>query len=91
MDTTDGLVRGMEVRDTGKPIQMPVGKSVLGRILTVVGEPVDEKGSIKFDKTYSIHRPAPKFTEKRWSPANLVLPMPPNTYNALFMASLRPI
>ena len=46
MDTTDGLVRGMEARDTGKPIQVPVGKASLGRILNVVGRPVDNKGPV---------------------------------------------
>jgi F-type H+-transporting ATPase subunit beta len=64
MDTTDGLVRGMEARDTGKPIQVPVGKASLGRILNVVGRPVDNKGPVKSDKHYPIHRPAPAFTEQ---------------------------
>ncbi len=64
MDSTEGLVRGQEVANTGSPIQMPVGKEVLGRILNVVGEPVDEMGSVTAKKTYPIHRPAPKFTEQ---------------------------
>ena len=64
MDTTDGLVRGMEVRDTGKPIQMPVGKGVLGRIMNVVGDPVDEQGPIASSETRSIHRAAPTFVEQ---------------------------
>ena len=64
MDTTDGLVRGMEARDTGKPIMVPVGKASLGRILNVVGRPVDNKGPVKSDKHYPIHRPAPAFTEQ---------------------------
>src|SRR5690349_21199850 len=64
MDTTDGLVRGMPVTDTGQPIQMPVGKEVLGRILNVVGDPVDEKGAVKAGKFVPIHRPAPKFTDQ---------------------------
>ena len=64
MDNTDGLVRGQEGKDTGQPIQVPVGKASLGRILNVVGRPVDEKGPIVSDKTYSIHRPAPGFTEQ---------------------------
>jgi F-type H+-transporting ATPase subunit beta len=64
MDTTDGLVRGMPVTDTGQPIQMPVGKEVLGRILNVVGDPVDEKGDVKASKFLPIHRPAPKFTDQ---------------------------
>jgi F-type H+-transporting ATPase subunit beta len=64
MDSTDGLVRGQLGKDTGKPIQVPVGKASLGRILNVVGRPVDEKGPISAEKTYSIHRPAPGFTEQ---------------------------
>jgi F-type H+/Na+-transporting ATPase subunit beta len=64
MDTTDGLVRGMEGRDAGLPITVPVGKPTLGRILNVVGRPVDEKGPVKADKTYPIHRPAPSFTDQ---------------------------
>jgi F0F1-type ATP synthase beta subunit len=51
MDTTDGLVRGMEVRDTGAPIAMPVGKGVLGRILNVIGDPIDEQGPIDAKST----------------------------------------
>jgi F-type H+/Na+-transporting ATPase subunit beta len=64
MDTTDGLVRGMPVTDTGQPIQMPVGKEVLGRILNVVGDPVDEKGAVKASKFLPIHRQAPKFVDQ---------------------------
>ncbi len=64
MDTTDGLVRGMEGRDAGVAITVPVGKPTLGRILNVVGRPVDEKGPIKADKFYPIHRPAPSFTDQ---------------------------
>ena len=64
MDSTDGLVRGMEVRDTGKPIMMPVGKEVLGRILNVVGEPVDGGPPLKRDKTLPIHREPPSFTDQ---------------------------
>src|SRR3982750_4914568 len=56
MDTTDGLVRGMPVENTGAPIQMPVGREVLGRILNVVGEPVDEKGAVAVTKRLPIHR-----------------------------------
>src|SRR5512146_1152323 len=59
MDSTDGLVRGMPVRSTGAPISMPVGKEVLGRILNVVGEPVDERGELKVGKKLPIHRAAP--------------------------------
>ncbi len=64
MDTTDGLVRGMPVMDTGAEISVPVGKEVLGRILNVVGEPVDEGEPIKTDKFLPIHRPAPAFDEQ---------------------------
>ena len=64
MDTTDGLVRGQEVIDTGDPITVPVGKETLGRILNVVGEPVDKRGPIKSKTTASIHQPAPEFVEQ---------------------------
>jgi len=64
MDTTDGLVRGMSVRDTGSPIAMPVGKECLGRILNVIGEPVDEGGPVGAKKTAPIHRPPPTFVEQ---------------------------
>jgi F-type H+-transporting ATPase subunit beta len=64
MDSTDGLVRGQIGKDTGGPIQVPVGQVSLGRILNVVGRPIDEKGPIVSDKTYPIHRPAPGFTEQ---------------------------
>ncbi|HVK71386.1 MAG TPA: F0F1 ATP synthase subunit beta [Polyangium sp.] len=64
MDTTDGLVRGMEVRDTGKPIMMPVGNACLGRILNVVGAPVDEAGPVNAEKFAPIHRDPPKFTDQ---------------------------
>ncbi len=64
MDTTDGLVRGMDVRDTGKAIQMPVGKGVLGRIMNVIGDPVDEQGPINTTEFRSIHRAAPTFVEQ---------------------------
>jgi F-type H+-transporting ATPase subunit beta len=64
MDVTDGLVRGMPVKDTGKPIMMPVGAAGLGRVLNVVGRPVDGLGPISQEKMMPIHRPAPKFTEQ---------------------------
>ena len=64
MDSTDGLVRGMEVTNTHHPIMMPVGKEVLGRILNVVGQPVDERGPINIKQTLPIHRPAPKFVDQ---------------------------
>jgi F-type H+-transporting ATPase subunit beta len=64
MDATEGLVRGMEVTDTGAPITVPVGKESLGRIMNVVGRPVDELGPIDAKKHLSIHRAAPSFTEQ---------------------------
>ena len=64
MDITDGLVRGMKVKNTGKPIQMPVGDPCLGRILNVVGRPVDGLGPVDAKEFYPIHRHAPKFEEQ---------------------------
>src|SRR5882757_9676914 len=64
MDTTDGLVRGAEVVDTGAPITVPVGPETLGRIINVVGEPVDERGPMKTTRTAPIHRPAPEFIDQ---------------------------
>lgn len=63
MSATDGLKRGIEAIDTGEPIKVPVGKGVLGRIMNVVGEPVDNMGKLKAEKYSSIHKPAPKFEE----------------------------
>ncbi len=67
MDTTDGLVRGQEVTDSGNPILMPVGPGVLGRIMNVVGEPVDERGPINAKDHYPIHRQAPAFADQATS------------------------
>jgi len=64
MDSTEGLVRGTEALDTGDGITVPVGKGVLGRILNVVGEPVDEQGPVTAEKRYPIHRPAPAFVHQ---------------------------
>jgi F-type H+-transporting ATPase subunit beta len=64
MDVTDGLVRGMPVKDTGSPIMMPVGEASLGRVLNVVGRPVDGLGPVSQEKMMPIHRPAPAFTEQ---------------------------
>jgi len=64
MDSTDGLVRGTVVRDTGKPIQVPVGKGTLGRIMNVIGEPVDEMGKIKSKEFSSIYKDAPRFEDQ---------------------------
>src|SRR5690348_5818721 len=64
MDATEGLVRGQEVTDTGQPIAVPVGDGTLGRIMNVVGEPVDEAGPIKATEVRAIHQPAPEYTEQ---------------------------
>lgn len=64
MDTTDGLVRGEKAVDTGSPIAMPVGPETLGRILNVIGEPVDERGPVGNKQTLPIHRNAPEFVEQ---------------------------
>merc|ERR1719240_2447721 len=64
MEATEGLVRGQEVVDTGAPIMVPVGPGTLGRIVNVVGDPVDEQGPVKGDQKAPIHRPAPLFTEQ---------------------------
>ncbi len=68
MSTTDGLVRGMAVVDTGAPISVPVGKCTLGRIFNVLGEPVDEKGPVNVTETSPIHRSAPKFVDLETTP-----------------------
>jgi len=64
MDTTDGLVRGQQAVDTGAPITMPVGPETLGRILNVVGDPVDERGPVNAKQSSPIHRPAPEFVDQ---------------------------
>ncbi len=64
MDTAEGLVRGQEVTDTGVPITVPVGAGTLGRIMNVIGEPVDEAGPIKAEANRAIHQPAPAYTEQ---------------------------
>ena len=64
MDATEGLVRGAGVSDTGAPISVPVGDATLGRILNVIGEPVDEKGPVVAKETRAIHQPAPSFSEQ---------------------------
>jgi len=61
MSATDGLVRGMEAVDTGAPISVPVGKTTLGRMVDVLGEPIDGLGEIQSEMKYPIHRPAPRF------------------------------
>jgi F-type H+/Na+-transporting ATPase subunit beta len=64
MDLTDGLIRGQSVSDTGQAIAVPVGEGTLGRIINVVGEPVDEAGPIKFSEKRAIHQEAPEFTDQ---------------------------
>ena len=64
MDATDGLVRGQEVINTGRPIEVPVGPEMLGRIINVVGEPVDGRGAVKSKNYYPIHRDAPAFVDQ---------------------------
>jgi F-type H+-transporting ATPase subunit beta len=64
MDTSEGLTRGQEVADTGAPITVPVGEELLGRIINVIGEPVDEAGPVKSSGTRAIHQPAPSYSEQ---------------------------
>ncbi len=64
MDTSEGLVRGQVVTDTGAPISVPVGDETLGRIMNVIGEPVDEVGELTTDATRAIHQPAPEYVEQ---------------------------
>src|ERR671922_2208178 len=64
MDTSEGLVRGQDVVDTGAPIEVPVGDECLGRIINVVGDPVDEAGPVKFTERRAIHQDAPTYTEQ---------------------------
>jgi F-type H+-transporting ATPase subunit beta len=64
MQPTEGLVRGMKALDTGSPITVPVGRETLGRVINVLGEPVDNEGPVKAEKRYPIHRPAPAFTQQ---------------------------
>ncbi|MFN3282869.1 MAG: F0F1 ATP synthase subunit beta, partial [Pseudothermotoga sp.] len=65
LDSTDGLTRGLEVIDTGRPIVAPVGRGVLGRMLNVIGRPIDEGGEIQAEDYWPIHRPAPTITEQK--------------------------
>src|ERR1700741_992928 len=64
MDTSEGLVRGQEVSDTGQPIAVPVGDGTLGRIINVIGEPVDEAGAVSYTEKRPIHQPTPSYTEQ---------------------------
>lgn len=71
MSSTDGLVRGMNALDTGSPIKVPVGKETLGRVLNVLGEPVDKSGEVNATEFWPIHRPAPSFEDQ--APATEIL------------------
>ena len=64
MDSTEGLKRGDKVKDTGSPIKIPVGPETLGRIINVIGEPIDQKGKVSTKENWPIHRSAPKFTDQ---------------------------
>src|SRR6516225_3315631 len=64
MDTSEGLVRGQQVTDTGRPIAVPVGDGTLGRIMNVIGEPVDEAGPIPHQERRAIHQPTPSYTDQ---------------------------
>ena len=72
MDTTEGLVRGEDAVDTGSAIAVPVGPETLGRIMNVIGEPIDERGPVTTAKTYPIHRPAPPFVDQSTAAEQLV-------------------
>src|SRR5437763_13818188 len=68
MSGTEGLKRGFEVTDSGRPISVPVGEGVMGRVFDVTGRPVDERGEVKTEKRYPIHRSAPRLVEQSTSP-----------------------
>jgi len=67
MGTTDGLKRGLKAHNTGKPIQVPVGKKTLGRIMDVLGRPIDDEGPIEAEDHWAIHRKAPSYEEQAGS------------------------
>lgn len=71
MGSSEGLKRGMPVTDTGAPISVPVGEGILGRVFNVLGDPVDERGPVQFDKKYPIHRPAPRLVDQETKPSIL--------------------
>ena len=75
MSTTDGLARGLEARDTGAPITVPVGRGTLGRLMNVLGAPLDGKGPVEAEEHRPIHRPAPAFEEQAASTEVLVTGM----------------
>ena len=84
MDSTDGLVRGAEVTDTGAPISMPVGPETLGRIVNVIGQPIDERGPINAKKTLPIHRAAPTLRRNSQAPTRATaMPTSPTISTAM--------
>ena len=91
LDYTEGLIRGQEVADTGNPIMVPVGPATLGRIMNVIGEPIDEKGPINTTKYLPIHRDAPSF-EDQGSGAELLITGKSHTQwsapEALFLSAI---
>ena len=88
MDATEGLKRGDEVTDTGSPIKVPVGPETLGRIINVIGEPIDEKGPVKTKESWSIHRPAPAFNDQSTETEILGNLLPKNISTQIFKALL---
>ena len=72
MDATEGMVRGTEVSDTGEPIQVPVGPETLGRIINVIGDPIDERGPLGHTQTLPIHRSAPEYVDQSTETEQLV-------------------
>ena len=72
MDTTEGLVRGQEVENTGQPIAVPVGPETLGRIMNVIGEPIDERGPVETKQSFPIHRSAPEYVDQATETEQLV-------------------
>src|SRR5690606_30223811 len=72
MDSTDGLVRGQKVVDTGGPITVPVGPEMLGRIINVIGEPIDERGPVNTTRRSPIHKPAPAFVDQATEASQLI-------------------
>lgn len=87
LDSTEGLIRGQEVADTGNPIMVPVGPATLGRIMNVIGEPIDEKGPINTTKYLPIHRDAPSF-EDQGSGAELLITGKSTIANGVLPCSL---
>jgi F0F1-type ATP synthase beta subunit len=88
LDSTDGLVRGQAVNDTGAPILVPVGPETLGRIINVIGDPIDERGPINTTKFRPIHRDAPSFAEQG-SGAELLITGKYKTSNSFLNHSLK--